>query len=686
MSQIVQTATDVPIGPDVQSPGTRPDVVATWHQRARNYGLYEGQAPEFDGVCRPEMFRMLDQHRLLYSHAVSVMETLHEQIQNTHTMIILTDQNGLILHALGDDDFRRQAESVALRPGVSWSERYMGTNAIGTALIDCRATVVHAHEHFLSANHFLTCSCSPIVDPNGNVIGSLDVSGPKESYHAHTMALVRMSTQMIENLLFAHAFQDSIRLHFHARSEFVGTLVEGIAAFSEDGRLLALNRSAQFQLSLSRNDLRGCSMTSVFGISVPALFDKTRPATAGLLTLCMPIGARVYARPEFGGSIVNSHRLQRMAAGGESSLAAAEDCHDSGLRKRLTGALVLRDLDTGDPNIARALEKVGKVLRQEIPVMILGETGTGKELLARAIHNESCRRDKAFVAVDCASIPESLIEAELFGYVEGAFTGARRKGGIGKIMLASGGTLFLDEIGDMPVSLQARLLRVLQERMVTPLGSVKAVPVNLQVICASHHNLRKLIPSGQFREDLYYRLNGLMVRLPALRERSDLEILVSRILAAEAGTQKPLAVSPEVMTVFRRYRWPGNIRQLTNVLRTACVMADDEGVIELHHLQDDFLEDLRCNESRLAGACSTSACGTAAPEPCLPLPESSPADATAGGEPSLTFVGSGTRLDEVQTSVIAAALNRCHGNVSAAARALRVSRNTIYRSLRSAGK
>jgi transcriptional regulator with PAS, ATPase and Fis domain len=189
----------------------------------------------------------------------------------------------------------------------------------------------------------------------------------------------------------------------------------------------------------------------------------------------------------------------------------------------------LASLDTGDPQVAAVIAKVRKVIGKDIPILITGETGTGKELLAQAIHNDSPRRDGPFVAVNCASIPETLIESELFGYEEGAFTGARRKGALGKLVQANGGTLFLDEIGDMPYPLQVRLLRVLQERIVNPLGSAKSIPVDISVVCATHRSLREMIAQNLFREDLYYRLNGLVVKLPPLRERTDLAVVIEKI-------------------------------------------------------------------------------------------------------------------------------------------------------------
>jgi transcriptional regulator with PAS, ATPase and Fis domain len=278
--------------------------------------------------------------------------------------------------------------------------------------------------------------------------------------------------------------------------------------------------------------------------------------------------------------------------------------------------------------------------------MVMGETGTGKELLAQAIHNDSPRAMSPFVAVNCASIPETLIESELFGYEDGAFTGARKKGAIGKILQANGGTLFLDEIGDMPFSLQARLLRVLQERMVTPLGSGKSIPVNVELICATNHNLRERMAKGLFREDLYYRLNGLVVKLPPLRERTDLVVVVKKILATESNGGK-YTVSGELLELFHKHKWPGNFRQLTNLLRTAIIMAGDDFEIGVCHMPDDFFDDIQ------SGASATVDTGR--------------------------MLAGGANLEEMEHSVIVKSLEAHGGNVSATARALGVSRNTIYR-------
>jgi transcriptional regulator of acetoin/glycerol metabolism len=614
------------------------EVIETSHLRSAGYGLCPGARPDFMPLARSEISLLLEQNHLLHAHAVPAMETLYQQIINTHNMVLLTDAQGVILHSLGDADFIEKANRVALTPGVGWSEERMGTNAIGTAIAEKAPSLVHADQHFLASNHFLTCSAAPITDHQGKVIGVLDVSGDRRSYHKHTMALVRMSALMIENQLFAATFEHAIVLRFHARPEFIGTLVEGIAAFSQGGRFLAANRNGLFQLGLSYPALQTHTFSSLFGLPISALFDHYRTATPGLLDLCMHNGVRVRGRAELRlGSGVHA-----LTPPGEAAVPVPAPSRP----RRLSG---LRYLNTGDPQLEKVIDKVNRVLGRDIPILIMGETGTGKELLAQAIHNDSPRAMGPFVAVNCASIPESLIESELFGYEEGAFTGARKKGASGKILQANGGTLFLDEIGDMPVSLQAHLLRVLQERMVTPLGSGKSIPVNVELICATNHNLRERIAQGLFREDLYYRLNGLVVKLPPLRERTDLETVVKKILSTESDGG-PYTMSEEVLRLFRRHKWPGNFRQLTNLLRTAVIMAGDEHEIGLRHMPDDFLDDI---------------------DAMTALPAANPAQ----------MVASGANLEEMELSVIMKSLEANGGNVSATARALGVSRNTIYRKL-----
>jgi transcriptional regulator with PAS, ATPase and Fis domain len=360
------------------------------------------------------------------------------------------------------------------------------------------------------------------------------------------------------------------------------------------------------------------------------------------------------------------------AASGGFFAAAAGERSPALVGQGGPGLTGLRYLQTGDAQMDAVVTKVRRVLNRDISIMVLGETGTGKELLARALHHDSERSRQPFVAVNCASIPESLIESELFGYEDGAFTGARRKGSPGRIVQADGGTLFLDEIGDMPLPLQARLLRVLQERQVTPLGSAKSIPVDVAVVCATHRNLREMIAQGGFREDLYYRLNGLVVRLPALRDRSDIATIVRKILRAETQGRN-LALDDDVQRLLLGYRWPGNVRQLATVLRTAVVMAGSEPVLTREHLSDDFIEDA---EASLASHRAPAPVAEA-PTPQARAAEAEPVAAAPAAAPSPA-----TTLEALELQTIRRALEECGGNISEASKRLGISRNTIYRRLR----
>jgi transcriptional regulator of acetoin/glycerol metabolism len=448
----------------------------------------------------------------------------------------------------------------------------------------------------------------------------LCITGDQRTYHQHTMGLVRMSACMIENHWLNDHCANRLRLHFHSRPEFIGTLLEGIVVVGADGKLVGANRSALDQLGLSGVALRNQTLASLFGTTVAAVVDHFRSPLALPMKLTLPDGRQflasarmdwaslAFALPPGVQEITTIPTPAEAAQGVDGATAQPGPARwaDAGAAPVPTpsGPLPtgLAYLQTGDPQIEAVVQKARRIIiNRDIPLLILGETGTGKELLAHAVHQESNRAKQPFVAVNCASIPESLIEAELFGYEEGAFTGARRKGAAGRIVQANGGTLFLDEIGDMPLPLQARLLRVLQERCVTPLGSGKSIAVDIAVIGATHRNLREMIQRGEFREDLYYRLNGLVLRLPPLRERSDLTLVAQRILANECPQGAP-RIGAEVMALFQRCDWPGNIRQLANVLRTAAVMAAGEPQITQAHLSDDFLEDCRLAQQQAAAA------------------------------------------------------------------------------------
>lgn len=611
-------------------PGMRDDQRAIAEAIARSWrrcmvkGVDEQAPVEDQIITAQELAQRVEKNRLLLTHAEPEMLTLSEQIAHTRSLVILTDNEGIILRTMGEGVDENEIRA-SLLPGASWSEEHRGTNAIGTALVERLPISVQGAEHFMAYHHSLSCSAVPIFAANNHLVATLDVSNDLNAPQQHTLALVKMAAQMVENRLFHATANGEIGVHFHVRPEFIGTLWEGVALFDAQGQLQAINRSGQFQFGLPLDQdilsARRVQFEDIFDESWSAF--KQRGFSAEMLfPLRLRNGARLFARASAQASSITSKPVQAIPRESAASLEL---------------------LDSGDPQLKLAISQVKQVLNRDIPILILGETGAGKELFSRAIHDASARRDKPFIAVNCAALPEGLIEAELFGYEEGAYTGAKRKGNIGKIQQADGGTLFLDEIGDMPLSLQARLLRVLQDRSVTPLGSSKSIPVNFMLLSATNQKLKDKVAAGEFRSDLYYRINGLTVQLPALRQRQDISRLIQVILQIEQAPQ--VTLSEDVLAIFAAHPWPGNVRQLHNVLRTAVALADG-GVIERQHLTHDFLDEMAV----------------------MPLAE-------VMLSPVLT-------LKAQSDEAVRLAMQQHAGNVSAVARQLGMSRNTLYRRLK----
>jgi transcriptional regulator of acetoin/glycerol metabolism len=409
----------------------------------------------------------------------------------------------------------------------------------------------------------------------------------------------------------------------------------------------------------------------LFDVPLGTLIDRARRDPSSLIAISGRNGERFYARlrGNFGSMVSGAQALldakgERMTSRSRQDAIAPVPAPAGAApaKQRLT----LKSLSTGDERLQAAIDKGTRILGRDIPILIQGESGAGKEMFAKAFHNSGPRAAGPFVALNCAAIPETLIESELFGYSGGAFTGARKEGAVGKIQQAHGGTLFLDEIGDMPLSLQARLLRVLQERCVTPLGTNKSIPVDITLVCATHRRLKEEVARGGFREDLYYRLNGLCINLPSLRERSDIDSLIEKLLLEEAGPDRKVRVSRKVMDAFVSYRWPGNIRQLNNVIKVAiALLDDDEEIIETWHLPDDIFEEI----SEITHQVAAPSLMNGSARACV----AAPVGASAAG-------GMGS-LEEIEREMIQRTLEAENGNISSAARRLGISRNTLYRKL-----
>ena len=643
--------------------------------RSRDFGLDPvGRPPGAPHASAAQLRRALERQHELVAHARPVMEDLFEQTRDSDGLVILADAQGLLLGALGDGRFVDRAQRVALRPGAIWDERWRGTNAIGTALAEQRPVAVLGGEHFLERNAFLSCTAAPIRDPQGRVLGVLDISGEQRGFQRHTLALVRSAARMVEHRLFQTRHADGLRLQIHLQPEGLGTPTEGLLALSDDGWILGCNAAAQGWLGTEA--ARPSPLEALLPLRWTELMDWARDGGDGARLLRREDGPPLWLRLDAprgwrrpapaarrDGAAVVDVEVTRPAA--PEPTPATEQAPAS------TTPDALQWLDLGDAAMHQAVTRARRVLDKPIPLLLQGESGVGKDLFARAIHDSSPRRGHAYVAVNCAALPESLIEAELFGYRPGAFTGASRDGAQGRLREAHGGTLFLDEIGDMPLPLQARLLRVLQDRQVQPLGGGPAVAVDFQLIGASHRPLRQLVAQGQFREDLYYRLNGLTLCLPPLRERQDLPMLLARLLAAIEPARR-VELDPSLARELMAYRWPGNVRQLEQALRIACaLMEPGESVIRRGHLPDDLVEDLDQ--------------GAPLPIPVL-LPERPGAD---GAEASHEFARAGSgrstppaMLRDQSRAHARRVLADCGGNHSEAARRLGIGRNTLYRLLK----
>lgn len=625
-----------------------PLIIRSW-ERCLRFGLSEnGSFPSVDSLDRVALKTEQDRNRYLLLQVRPIMEHVFEQIRESGSMVVLSDSNGLLLETVGDAEFVDRADRITLSAGASWDENLRGTNAIGTALAEEMPTEVLGAEHFLVNNSFLTCCASPIFGPDGRIIGVLNISGDYRVQKHHTMGLVRLSTMAVEKRLFEALHARDILVCFHTRSDYLGSPKEGVAAVSPDGQVLAMSRIGLNILGIRQVDAVRRDFSMVFESSLSALVDRLRNSPQGNSELTVS-GKAIYVQLR--------GQLPPLSVGGRvfDEVPRAARRPDS---VAAPSVVTLETLNTGDARLQAAIDRARRILGRDIPILIQGESGAGKEIFARGFHNSGPRQGCPFVALNCASIPESLIESELFGYQGGAFTGARKEGAPGKIQQAHGGTLFLDEIGDMPLNLQARLLRVLQERCVTPLGSTRTIQVDISLVCATHRRLREEVARGSFREDLYYRLNGLCVTLPALRERTDIRQLVTKLAAAEASVQEPVRFSEGALQAIESYEWPGNIRQLFNAIRVAIALLDEgETLITESHLPEELFE---ANPFSGVGGASVAARDPWAAEP---------------------LEGNAGSLEEIGRQAAMRTLEAAGGNISAAARQLGISRNTLYRKL-----
>ncbi|MFS2020732.1 sigma-54-dependent Fis family transcriptional regulator [Massilia sp. CT11-108] len=510
----------------------------SWRRCVNDYGL-DPARPKAPHIVTSATLRAHQEQIEEFMQVARVgMEQMYKRVSSLGYVLLLTDAQGVTVDYIGNDARAPDLKRAGLYLGAEWSERSAGTCGVGTCVAEQTALTCHQDDHFDPTHIPLTCSAAPLFDPEGKFLAVLDLSALtsptyKESQHL-ALHLTMMYAEMIEDANFLRHFQDRWILRLGTAWALVEVSGEIMLAYDDDVAPDDLLRLARAGTMGERSIVtRGSNQMFYASVKVP----RPRPAARTSVVVETADGAAPAHHPEL-------------------------DC-----------------LAGDDNTMRRLLDQAKRLLNRKLNILIHGETGTGKEVIAKALHRSSERTHKPFVAVNCGAIPESLIESELFGYTAGAFTGGRAKGMKGLILQSDGGTLFLDEIGDMPLHLQTRLLRVLSEKEVLPLGADKPVPVDLTVIAASHRDLRNLISAGSFREDLYYRLCGATLHLPALRDRADKRYLIEKVLAEEAellGMDAHLSL--DAMHAMLCFAWPGNIRQLRNVLRFALAVSDGETI------------------------------------------------------------------------------------------------------------
>jgi transcriptional regulator of acetoin/glycerol metabolism len=590
--------------------------------RCRAFGLDHQSAPAFEQLPPEAIARLLEsQHSLVQTTHQEVLP-YYENIQsNSNCLIMLADNQGQVLTSWGTQRFIDPGLTRGFSAGASWMERCSGTNAIGTALACEQAVHIEHDEHFLKANRFMTGSAAPIFDAERQLIAVLDVSSDSYLPPSHTLGMVKMMSQTVENRLILNLFHGQhFQLTFNTGLNNLDSQWAGLLIFDESGQVLSANRRADNLLGIS---LSRVSVESLFKVSLSELLNQPEG---------LPFALQASGRNRFQCLLKRPKQVPVQAPLVVEPAVTAP------------AAISLSTLHFGDSRVEKAVRQAERLLEKDIPLLIHGETGVGKEVFVKALHQASSRSKQSFIAVNCAAIPAELVESELFGYEKGAFTGANQKGSIGLIRKADKGTLFLDEIGDMPLPTQARLLRVLQERCVQPVGSSELFPVDIRIISATNRSLREQVQLGRFREDLYYRIGGLTLELPPLRERSDKQALFKRLWEQHREPSQWAGLSREVLELFSRHPWPGNLRQVSSVIQVALAMAEEQPV-RPEHLPDDFFVDL----------------------------EMEPVE-----------VDEPLALDLNDVEALNRQLQAVGGNISHLARRLGVSRNTLYKRLRQA--
>jgi sigma-54 dependent transcriptional regulator, acetoin dehydrogenase operon transcriptional activator AcoR len=586
------------------------------------------------------------------SDTSAIVERIRIVARDVDRIVLIANADGIIVSSHADSPISREILREGFALGSILHEQRAGTNAVGTCIIARQPITIHADAHYNESFRGFTCSAAPVFGSDGHVLAAVDISGRlKDNSDEGRFAqhFIQDAANLMSLLLFRKRHKNDCIVTISQSKDAVFLPTSALIAADEAGRILGATAEGFATLGVSDlQSLSGRTLRDFCGANIADL----RPLSEHSVSICKPNGSVAYA------TAFKGHNPAAVPARRQRPHPVAAPLD------RIAG----NDLALGD-----IVKLCRKLLNTDIPLLLLGETGVGKDTLARAIHAESARANKPYVAVNCAAIPATLLASELFGYAPGTFTGGAKGGKTGKIAASDGGTLFLDEIGDMPLELQAHLLRALEDRAVNPLGSTLTHPVDLRIICATHRALPDLVNSGQFRKDLYYRLRGAQFTIPALRQRRDFPTLVNAVLREELQTETcpPIGFSPDALELLGRYPWPGNIRELRNVIRLILSLHGDERAIQIEHLPE-YLLDSTSNKRAEPVETRPGAAGRS--------PAVEPDPTRIEGQPAGESLRRQTSMAERQQ--IVSALRARRWNITEAAKGLGISRATLHRKIR----
>ena len=574
------------------------DWLASSWNRSKEAGLREIKKPDdvvLSGAAMQQ--RCYAAQNVIEAVEQCALPLFNQVFARTDSRLLLTDAEGVILASWGQEHFREKLMAIALSSGSCWQERLKGTNAIGTALHEQKAVTIVGAQHYIKQHRFISCSASPLFNHKGDLVGVLDITSEQSEHDVTVKLLVQNMVQLVENRLLSQIPEGALQIDLAMDKSVLSSGWQGIIIANEGGQVVAHNQLASQLIS----------RPGLLGLSVEEIIEESKSGS-GLIIEKYPLGKKSKSR---------------------KSISASSDLH------------------YGDHLIEQAWQQANRVIGKDISLLILGETGVGKGEFVKALHQNSSRNKQALVTVNCGALPKDLIESELFGHAPGAFTGANSKGYLGRIRQADKGILFLDEIGEMPLDAQCRLLTVLQEKTVVPVGSTQSHNVDIQIIAATHQDLFQLVEQGKFRQDLYYRLNGLVIKLPALRARADKTEIIQAVHSKHSEGEQ--VISSSLLALLCNYDWPGNLRELDNLLKVSCLIGDDEAELRLEHIPVHLAKPLLENSE----------------------PESKKPECI-----DLKSAVNNTLIDVYKEH---------DGNISKVSRVLGVSRNTIYRKLKALG-